>query len=513
MAKKTIRFQHTGHFWNDLGVIALWRWMAEKAPDISKTSSGDPIAVFDSCECTLYQDCLEASGQKTDIYEVLGDAIEALRERVSQPTKKGTIWWTGASGFLYAGQKPDFLLRYEQLPEKAQWRRRGHCDVCHGESNSVRTTGTAYNPLLVSVEKMSGFYSELRGRYQICQTCAFVAPFALAQAWYSWGDQFLSLTLLWPVGVDLLTVDRFLRQTTDLHIADKPGRNYERAFGYANNPTACFLDLICSLWNISLTHTSDDVDVLKRALRDVGFHAMQLSTPSTRSNVVSIDRYEIIPDPTGIWRLVQQSKCVSKQGKIWNLLVSILNDMPVRRRGPDGKIRADASLLNQMADAIVTRSPIEVILERRIYEALNQLQTDANMIESFNVLAFRLFVPIYFKEVKYMSADLLPALQSVGETLGELVKITDDRGILYNLRNARNADDLLEALSRVVMRHADAFIERKPELWRNQVRELTEFIDNNNWRRARSLLGLYAGLKFIELSQKRQSSSTTSTNP
>ena len=510
MEEKIIRFQHTRHFWNDLGVIALWRWMVENESDISDASNGGIIAEFDNCKCILHHDCLEVSGKESDVYEILGDAIEALRERVSQPTKKGTIWWTGPSNLLYAGQKPDFLLRYEQLPKKAQWRRRGHCDVCNDESNPVRTTGTSYNPLLVSVDKMSGFYSELKGRYQICHPCAFVAPFALAQAWYSWGDQFLSLTLLWPVGVDLRAVDRFLQQTSHLHIADNLGRNYEQAFYYANSPTACFLDLICSLWKISLTHTSEDV--LMRVLGGVEFHAMQLSKPNTRSNVVNIDRYETIPDPAGIMHLVQQSKCVSKQGQVWNLLISILSSMPIKRRGQDGKIQADASLLNQIADAIVARSPIESILERRIYAALNQLQTDASMIEGFNVLAFRLFVPIYFKEMKYMSSKELSALKSVGETLGELVKITDDRGILYNLRNARNADDLLEALSRVVVRHADAFIESKPELWRSQVRELTEFINNNTWHQSRSLLGLYAGLKFIELSQMQQSGSSTPDN-
>lgn len=510
MEEKLIRFQHTGHFWNDLGVIALWRRIVENASDISEASNGGLIAEFDNCECVLHHDCLEISGEKTDVYEILGDAIEALRERVSQPTKKGTIWWTGPSGFLYAGQKPDFLLRYEQLPKKAQWRRRGHCDVCNNESNPVRTTGTSYNPLLVSVDKMSGFYSELKGRYHICHHCAFVAPFALTQAWYSWGDQFLSLTLLWPVGVNLRAVDRFLQQTSHLHIADNLGRNYEQTFYYASSPTACFLDLICSLWKISLTHTSEDV--LVRVLGGVEFHAMQLSKPSTASNVVSIDRYETIPDPAGIMHLVEQSKRVSKQGKTGNVLISILNDMPVKRRGPDGKLQADISLLNQIADAIVARSPIEAILERRIYEALNQLQTDASIIEYFNVRAFRLFVPIYFKEVKYMSTNRLSALKSVGETLGELVKITDDRGILYNLRNARNADDLLEALSRVVVRHADAFIEGKPELWRNQVRELTEFINSNTWHQSRSLLGLYAGLKFIELSRRQQGESSTSDN-
>jgi len=330
------------------------------------------------------------------------------------------------------------------------------------------------------------------------------------QAWYSWGDLFLSLTLLWPVGADLLAVDRFLRLTSDLRIDDNVGRNYEQAFSYANGPTACFLDLLCSLWRIWRTRESADDPIM--ALASMQFHAMQLSKPTKTSNVISVDRYQIIPDPVGALRLIQGSDQLSKQGRVWNALISVLSDMPVRQRGPDGKIQADTHLLNQIADAIVARTPIEEVLEGRIYEALDQLQTDAVLVEHFNALAFRLFVPIYFKEVKDMTIDLLPALQSVGETLGELVKLTDDRSILYNLRNARNADDLLEVLSRAIVRHADAFIEGKPELWRNRVRELAEAIDSSNWRRARSLLGLYAGLKFIELAQA-QTSSSTPANP
>jgi len=349
---------------------------------------------------------------------------------------------------------------------------------------------------------MSSFYSELKGRYQLCQSCAFAAPFGLTQVWYSWGDQFLSLTLLWPVGADLVAIDRFLRQTSGLHVGNNVGRNYERAFGYASGPTPCFLDLICSLWNTSRMQISTDALIM--ALAGVEFHAMQLSKPSKTSNVISVDRYEIIPDPAGVLRLVQECDQVSKQGRVWNSLATVLNDMPIKRRAPDGGVQTDTRLLNEISDAVVARRPIEEVLEKRVYVALDQLQTESGMVRDFSTLAFRLLVPIYFKEVRDMTADLLPALQSVGETVGELIKATGDRSILYNLRNSRNVDDLLEVLSRVVVRHADAFVEGKPELWRNRVRELAEVIDNGNWRRVRSLLGLYAGLKFIEVSRKEQ---------
>ncbi|MGE5574792.1 MAG: hypothetical protein ACM3UL_01535 [Ignavibacteria bacterium] len=502
MSNKTIKFQRSGHFWNDLGIIGLWRWLAETAPDIENLDRSYR-AIFSDCEGTLYADRLEVSGEESNIRDILRQAVDALRAQTWQTTQKGKMWWNGPASFLYAGQNtPDFLLPYEDLPESSQWRRSGRCDVCGNGNVPVRTTGTSYNPLLVNLDKMSSFYSELKGRYHICQSCAFVAPFALTQVWYSWGDQFLTLVLLWPTSADLLAVEQFLHQTSYLHISDNVGRNYERAFSYANSPASCFLDLVCSLWNTSKTHLS--ADALMMALSGVQFNAMLLSKPTKTSHVISIDRYEIFPDPIGILRLAQGVDQVSKQGKVWNVLISVLNDMLVKWRGPDGKIQADTRLLDEIANAIVTRTIIEGILEERVYRALNQLHTDSTLLNDFNILAFRLLVPIYLKEVNDVDIELLPALQSVGETLGELVKLTDDRSILYNLRNARNAEDLLEVLSRVVVRYADVFVEGKPELWRNNVRELAELLDGSNWRRVRSLLGLYAGLKFIELSRKEQ---------
>ncbi len=502
MGQSPIVFRHTGHFWNDLGVIALWRWMAENAPDgIHKDANGDYAAFFGKTKCVLRSDRLELTDNEGGSHSVLKEAVNALRAQVWQPTKRGKHWWAGPSAFLYAGQnKPDFLVPYQQLPGKSQWRNRGRCDVCGDASSPVRTSGTGYNPLVVTVDKMSSFYSELKGRYQICQSCAFAAPFGLSQAWYSWGDQFLSLTLLWPTGADFLSVDRFLRQTSDLRLTDNVGRNYQQAFNYADSPTPCFLDLFCSLWDTSRTRVS--FDVLMMAVAGVQFHAMQLSKPSTRSNVINIDRYEVIPDPAGILRIIHETDQVSQQGKAWNVLASVLNNMVVKQRGIDGRIRADTRLLDQFSRAVVARQPVEDILEWRVYEALEQLQTDPGLVADLNILAFRLFLPIYLKEVKDMIANLVSASKSVGETLGELIKATDDRSILYNLRNSRNADDLLEVLSRVVVRHADTFIEGKPELWRNRVRELAETLDNTNWRRVRSLLGLYAGLNLIELSRK-----------
>jgi hypothetical protein len=347
---------------------------------------------------------------------------------------------------------------------------------------------------------MSGFYSELKLGYAICQNCAFAAAFALSEAWFSYADQFLSLTLLWPVSGDLFSADRFLRQTSGLRLQGDTTHNYQHAFAYASTPASCFLDLLCSLWRESRSSTS--ADVLEMAMAGVQFHAMQLSKPNARSNVVSVDRYQVIPDPAGLLRLVQACDCQS-QGKVWNALASVLGQMVIRRS--DKKY---TQLLDEAAHACVAGLPLEDLLEARVYAAIDELQSNRGGTERFRTTPFRVFIPIYFKEVNDMEAQLVLALKSVGESLGQLVKVTDDRGILYSLRNARNADDLLEVLSRVVVRHADSFISGEVELWRNRVREITEGLGPSNWRRVRSLLGIYAGLKLIDMSSKKGESAS-----
>ncbi len=505
LAKNEVTFRRTGHFWNDLGVIALWRLLAELSSEYKKDEDGNPIAVFKDVECVLSVEQLTLIGKERAVHQILERASKSLLNQVWLPTKSGKMWWSGPSAFLYAGQNnPKFLTPYHKMAEKSQWKNDGHCHVCGRIDLPIRTTGTGYNPLLVSVEKMSGFYSELKGGYKICQACAFAAPFAPSQTWFSYGDGFLSLTLLWPVGIDFLSADQFLRQTSGLRLQGDSTHNYPHAFGYANKTVSCFLDLICSLWEQSRTSISKNV--FEMAMSGVQFHALQVSKPNARSNVISIDRYQVFPDPTGVLRLVQACDQGSKQGKLWNVMSAVLNQMYIRR-----KEGADTRLLEATANEIVARSQVEGTIEARVQKAIDDLQKDTSVAE--NIFAFRRFMSIYLKEVKDMANDMLPALQSVGETLGQMVKITDDRSILYNLRNARNADDLLEVLSRVLVRHSDKFIAGEVKLWRDSVRDVTEFIDDKNWRRARSLLGIYAGLKFIEMSHKKSSGTPTPTNP
>ncbi len=496
MKQSQVEFRRSGHFWIDLGIIALWRRIAENAPSVRRTENGY-VAKYDTFEALLRVDALQFSGQEDAILAEFHAAVKALRDQVWQPTKKNKMWWYGIAGFLYAGQnKPDFIKSYEELGVKAQWRRSGSCSICGRDDLPVRTTATSYNPLTVSVDKMSTFYSELSGGEVICQACAFVAPFAFTRAWYSIQGE--TATLVWPVAPDFISLDRLFRSVSRHFVVAQPFRNYPSAIPYAQTPATCSLDVLCSLWDINQKEGLGDE--LMRALTGAQFqfHGMQLTKVR---NTVSVDRYEIIPDPVGILRLVQACDQISQQSERWNALQNTLSAMPIIQRTPEGRAEANVHLLNAASRSVVRREPVDQAIEERVYVALDQMRSDAASVAYFPVVGLRTFIPIYLKEVKDMIADLLPSLQSVGTTLGELVKQTDDRSILYNLRNARNPDDLLEVLSRVVVRHADDFIAGKPELYRGSVRKLAESIDQNNWRRVRSLLGIYAGLRFIELSK------------
>jgi len=518
-------FYKSGHNWNDPGVMGLWWTLCNLAsPEQGPFQDGDRQVIkaiySDDDVCVLYSDRLEVKKDTDGSVKILDKAIQELRKEVWRPTKNNKEWWFGPASFLYAGQNKVevFLPIFKEFAKKSQWKK-GMCDVCNNESFPVRTTGTGYNPFLVSVNKMSGFYSELKGGYKICQTCAFAAPFSLTEIWYSFGNQFLSLNVLWPTSDSFLLLDSFLRKTSSSRISDSDFRNYRQSFAYAESPVACFLELMCSLWD--LLRESSSLNEIEEDLGKIQFHVMQMTKPNTRSNVINIDRYQIIPDPINVFRLVKQAQ-TTRQGKTWNTLISVLYNLPIRRRGPDGTIQANSILLNEFAEAVVKRLPVEGILEKRIYEALDQLKSDQGQkqLEQFNTMAIRLFLErTYFKEVEHqMPEEFLKATKSVGETLGEVIAKTDDRSILYTLRNARNEDDLLEVLSRAIVRHSETFIKGKPEgveLYRASVRTLAETINRQNWRRARSLLSLYAGLKYIDLKQRANKTNqpSTTSNP
>lgn len=489
-----IEFRRSGHVWIDLGVIALWRRLAEGT---SVRREGDGyVAEYDEFEALLQADALQLSGQEGAIHTELRAAVDALRAQVWQPMKSGKMWWSGVASYVYAGQcSVKFLADYDQLGSKFKKRRAKPCSICGRDDLPVRTTATAYNPLTVSVGKMSTFYSELSGGEAICQTCAFASPFAFTRTFYS--IQGATATLVWPVAPDLVRLDEFFRSVSRHFVVVQPFRNYHpSAIPYAQSPATCFLDVLCSLWHVNQSEGLGDM--LVTALGGVQFHAVQLTKTG---NVISVDRYEIIPDPAGILRLVRACDKVSQQGERWNALQSSLSAMPIIRRTPGGRPEANTRLLNAVSQSVVACGPVDQAIEARVYAALDDMQGDVASVAYFPVVSLRTFIPIYLEEVKDMTIELLPSLQSVGTTLGELVKQTDDRSILYNLRNARNPDDLLEVLSRVVVRHADDFIAGEPELYRGSVRKLAESIDQTNWRRVRSLLGIYAGLRFIELSK------------
>lgn len=101
-----------------------------------------------------------------------------------------------------------------------------------------------------------------------------------------------------------------------------------------------------------------------------------------------------------------------------------------------------------------------------------------------------------------MEEETVKALESTGRSLGQLVLESEDRGILFNLRNARNPEDLLDFFHRTLGRYAEQLAEMN--LYRDAVKILCERTNAHNWRRLRSLLGIYALLEVIGEKQKKR---------
>jgi hypothetical protein len=470
--------ERTGNFWIDLGVVALWRVVRSvigKAPRVSRDEQSLTLAA-NELELLLCATRLEIRGNSSDQY--LDRAVKFLRTEQWQRR-----WWTIVANFLWQGQNnPDeFLLPFSQLGQAGKWKA-GGCSFCGLQSQPTRTCGASYFPFLVAVDKMGSFYSGLAEPIRICRMCAFVAPFAVQECWFSGSGT--SINLIIPEALDLLKLDRFLERTAAARVKTTPFKNYGSVLPYCAYPSETWLDFCCSLWElIQRPPISGTWQTL--SLEGSRFHLLALDKDG---NVVTVRRYRIIPDPSETFGLLE--RCESGEKKRFNALRDSLRSMLVPVNGkPSSRYR------DEVASRITEKTDVSEIVEDFLYELVGK-----NDIGAIRCGSMRKFLSVFMEEVLGMEEETVRALESTGRTLGQLVLESEDRGILFSLRNARSPEDLLDFFHRTLGRYAEQLAEKN--LYRDAMRTLCERTDSHNWRRLRSMLGIYTLLEVIGEMQK-----------
>lgn len=473
-------FRRTANPWIDLGIASIWLYLSHiYKSNETETEQGREIRTHGSV-ITLDGEKLKISGEEGSVLEILRDANEHLKAQLLRDTEKGTKAWTGLASFLYRQHKPPApLLPFEKITTSTKWSN-DVCDYC-GYEGKTRPAGTSEYPLIVTSDKMSTFYSSLKGKIRICPSCYFASHFAPLKVLYSIGRNFTTLNMLVMEAQDLVALARSLIPFGDLFVRGQPAGNFEPALAYTQHPMETFLSFLITAYK----EKGKRAEILEAAAAS-RFHILT-AEHEKGSRTVLITRHEVIPNPASLFQVIEATLWTDRTAarKEHFSLQDSLNQLFFAAQ-------QDTAPREEAARRIINRRQVSDVVENYLYKAI---LTEQGSVSAFGALSIRIFLDHYEKKVIGMDWRILESCRTLGDILGNLSARRGDKDPIYMLRSSRNLDDLLDGFQRVMIRHAD---ELEPKPGRRNIDEILSGINESNWKTYRSLIGIYAVLRYIE---------------
>lgn len=469
-----IEIRRTGHFWIDNGICGLWQSLLSGAEEEPRRGPNGLSVGVGGCQVTLGEEALVLAGDPQALTAVQRDALAALKERLWRPTKAGKEWWYGpAAQLLPQMSNPDtFFVGVGQ--GSLGKIRPAVCDFCDREG-PVKPVGTTEFPLLVTLEKMSSFYSELSEAQRVCSECAFASKFALVVALYHIQGGLLNAFFL--DDADLLSLDRGIRAFSRLAAETAGLRNVPLSVVNVQYVNESLLSFLVAVLEAYKQRFPNDIDNLYAPRR------LHLLAFSRSGKTTTVEGYAFVPNVAELVRIIEFLDWVDTNGKRRNALRAALYWMWFRA---DSKV--DSTLREELCLRLKQRLDIAGVVAEAVMEALLVRDKPVSGYDSVNL---KILVERYEREVMGIDATILKNTKDVGTMLGELAAETEEKSILYELRSTRNHEDFLEAIHHVLTRHLGEL-----EIDRRSVEGVLRDVDEKNWKVFRSLTGIYAALEY-----------------
>jgi len=472
-------FNRTGNCWVDLGIGALWNFFAIEGEGVERFKRK-----IDEVTIVLEPDALKLEGEKKKIEKELKHAINYLEREICTENKSGRLVWDNVARFFFRQHtNPKAILSTpEELSQSSRYIR-GECNLCGRSDLKVRTAGTSENPLIVTRDKMMTFYSNLRGKINICANCVFASHFAPSRTIFHIRRNILNMFLI--EGSDLLELVRSLKLFSQTH-AKSSYRNFESSFRGIQYSLESFLDFLFGVWQkASRQGLLDELfKPSEKALHMNRFHIIQAELGADRRTVI-LKKYFVIPDIYNILRVFEITKWTDHSGKTYSAIQWVLNNFYfIRNR------ESDTILREELSYRILYRSEIFDVLEEFLYQSA---LVESKILEGFIITNFYIFIEKYETGVISLDERILESCRSLGRTFGDLAASTEDKGILYLLRSTRSMDDFLSALHQVFTRYVDEI-----KVYRKGIDAIMDEIEDTNWKKYKALVGIYAVLRYME---------------
>lgn len=496
----SIILRRTGDFWIDLGLIGLWRTLIAR-------SKHNPVRTEEGLDAQiiLEEDDLIEDNAKTGLSVMLSStllslkyeddkilnqelsiALDSIKPNYLGKSKTERIWWQSLGRMFFSNQNPTVFF---ELPtriintQKGKWPV-GVCDFCGTSQRFVKKAGAGTHPLVVVPGKFSSFYSNLIGDTKICNWCSFATKFSPLRLFYVIKGK--SLTAIAMEAATLTDLSETLVNFSRLFAQSERNRNFSSVLNYTKYPLEGFLDFLFA----TIQEIEKKRDLQGRSILKSGIISKVHVIQGTSGQGLSIDGYYVIPNMPKVFDFISSCQWLSKGQKLYNCLFETAKSLTTRK-GAD----VDTVSREEFARRLFYNKDISDLFEEFLISNLGVKFP----LKFFVLLNIDKFIPLYVLNQMGMDSYQLGIAREIGHIIGELSAQYDQKSLLYNLRSLGNLDSLIAFINQLLVRYIDDIKQHT-----RPFRTLLDQINNMNWYTYKSLIGIYAALKYAELKYKKE---------
>lgn len=471
--------KRTGDFWIDLGIVAFWRQSHSSVGTVHMTNDS-LVASNNELTLTLSDASLTISGRSEKTAEgFLARQVKRLRDDSWTKTRKGKWWWSGLMNFFFSQQtNPDsFLLTPHQLVvrQRAKWKI-GTCDFCGSSEVKVKPAGTTENPFMVVPNKMGNFYSNLKGEILICVNCVFSTKFSPKGLFFTISIQDQRIIAFCFEASSLIALDRAYNFLSRLMVEGETYRNFRCI--PSQYPMETFA--------VFLAQVEQEITARNELAQALGeLNLVHIISMVRKGKTTSVERYYVLPNLPSLFDLTHECQWSSK-GRTINALYETLRRMFFKQ----GR-KFNTAIRESFCLELLNLRPISATVENFVYERMKE-----SMFDGFYKISLIKLIEVYYVRFLGMDSSTIMMTRNLGEAIGSLAYKTEEKSLLFSLRSCRSHKDVLAFFEQVAIRYMD---QTPPD---GDLRSLLTELDQSNWREYKSLISIYAALKYSEMERK-----------
>ncbi len=338
--------------------------------------------------------------------------------------------------------------------------------ICNG------VTGMDY-PFLTGNSGELNFASNLSEKPQISAKYAFIALFSFYNLHYLLNGDYKNYFVLFDSNLEELNYFYSAIQTDATQLSNATWCNFKNELSGAEYEAESVLAFTLSIYH----QTKDE---------------LRYNELYTKSIYTFLNDGNIFRDVKQYTSLVMLFKLFSAYNKndLLDTFTSFVRFF-TRRYEKAGKTEYDTIWRNRLS--------ADILAFRSIYQTVEDYLSEVKMPEENGIPHLSKLIQIYHQNISTnMKTEMVERCKQIGNSIGRYCRETEDKGILFSIRNARNRIDFLKILSesqfRTEIPYSEDFFKELP--------------DSPQWEEYKSLVSIFAMNSFLYKKDKISQSQT-----